>query len=107
MSIDEGWDILLPLVYISVIYLSFISFFPSILYGFFHFFSIEAILPIDMFSPLCCSSLVSDAVLLVHFQWWAINTLLRSPSVLDHHAVLKDPLICPLEGIPPRSSKVP
>lgn len=60
-----------------------------------------------MFPPLHCSSLASDAVLLEHFQWWAINMLLHSPSGLDHYAVLKDPLICLLEGIPPQGSKVP
>lgn len=79
MRIDGGWDILLPSVYISVIYLSFISFFPSSFYCSFIFFSIKAILSIHM-SPLCCSSLVSGVLLLVHLHWLAISVLLYSPS---------------------------
>lgn len=84
MHIGGGWDILLLSVYISVMYLSFISFFPSSFYCFFNFFSIKAMLSLHVFSPLHCSLLVPDAVLLVRFHWWAINRLLHSPRGPDH-----------------------
>lgn len=62
-STDEGWDILVPLVYVSVIYLSFISFFsPPLFIVSSIFFIIKAILPIHVSSPAlfltclwCCS----------------------------------------------------